>query len=254
VVPESRQDAAKSADAEIKDRVDKALADDKALTDSDIDVESVNQGVVLLEGSATSVSDHLRALELARKVPGVRQVKTQVTSPNEIADEEIRKERREAAGDVPSEPVSDAWITSAVKMRLLANSETPALDINVDTMNGAVTLFGIVPTAAAKAAAEAEARKANGVKSVQNELQVVAARAQEAVEAKDDEITRRVNAAMQEREAFRDANIDVEVKNGVVRLTGAVPNESVRLAAAVAARGVAGVKAVQDDLQVKPKS
>jgi osmotically-inducible protein OsmY len=38
------------------------------------------------------------------------------------------------------------WITSATKMRLLADPRTPALDINVDTRAGIVTLFGIVPT------------------------------------------------------------------------------------------------------------
>jgi osmotically-inducible protein OsmY len=36
------------------------------------------------------------------------------------------------------------WITSATKMRLLADSQPPALDINVDTREGIVTLFGIV--------------------------------------------------------------------------------------------------------------
>ena len=38
------------------------------------------------------------------------------------------------------------WITSDTKMRLLADGRTPALDINVDTWNGVVTLFGSVPS------------------------------------------------------------------------------------------------------------
>src|SRR6266404_4145598 len=68
---------------------------------------------------------------------------------------------------------SDMWITSATKMRLLADSQTPALDINVDTWGGVVTLFGIVPSQEAKAAAEADAHQVSGVKHVENELQVV---------------------------------------------------------------------------------
>ena len=53
------------------------------------------------------------------------------------------------------------------------DSRTPALDINVETHAGVVTLFGIVPSQDAKSAAEADARKVSGVKRVVNELQVV---------------------------------------------------------------------------------
>jgi osmotically-inducible protein OsmY len=50
------------------------------------------------------------------------------------------------------ETASDLWITSATKMRLLADSQTPALDINVDTWDGVVTLFGKVKKAVERAA------------------------------------------------------------------------------------------------------
>jgi osmotically-inducible protein OsmY len=43
----------------------------------------------------------------------------------------------------------------------------------------------------------------------------------------------------------------VEVKNGVVRLTGTVPSGARRLEAAVAARAVPGVRAVEDDLRLE---
>lgn len=68
----------------------------------------------------------------------------------------------------------DAWITTDAKVRLIANSDTPARDINVDTLAGVVTLFGTVPTEAARRAAELEVKKIDGVKSVENDLQVVA--------------------------------------------------------------------------------
>jgi osmotically-inducible protein OsmY len=42
----------------------------------------------------------------------------------------------------------------------------------------------------------------------------------------------------------------VTVKNGVVRLTGTVPTGMRRLEAAVLARSVQGVRAVEDDLRV----
>jgi osmotically-inducible protein OsmY len=255
VVPETKKDAVKASDAEIKDRVDKALEADKTLADSSIDVESVNNGVVLLEGKATTLDDHLRAIECARAVPGVKQVKSEVTSPDRLADAEIRQERDDAQAGVKravGEAASDAWITTAAKMRLLANDQTPATDINVDTRNGIVTLFGIVPTAASKQAAEAEARKVDGVKQVKNDLQVVPKAKQEAVEAKDGDLAKAVDQAIDRREDLKGADIDVDVKNGVVRLTGTVPNSEDRLAAAITARSIAGVRSVQDDLHVKP--
>jgi osmotically-inducible protein OsmY len=47
--------------------------------DSSISVESVNKGVVLLAGKAKSLDAHLRAVEIARKVPGVHRVSSEVT-------------------------------------------------------------------------------------------------------------------------------------------------------------------------------
>ena len=42
----------------------------------------------------------------------------------------------------------------------------------------------------------------------------------------------------------------MEVKNGVVRLTGTVANGARRLEAAMAARAIPGVRAVKDDLHL----
>jgi osmotically-inducible protein OsmY len=134
-------------------------------------------------------------------------------------------------------------------MRLLADPRTPALDINVDTRAGVVTLFGIVPTQEAKAAAAADARKVSGVTRVVNELQVVASAKQAAVKVRDEELEGVVKKAFDAPD-FKD--ITVTVKNGVVRLTGTVPTGTRRLDAAVLARSISGVRAVEDDLRVAP--
>ena len=142
---------------------------------------------------------------------------------------------------------SDMWITSATKMRLLTDSRTPALDINVETQAGVVTLFGIVPSEEAKGAAAADARKVSGVKRVVNELQVVASAGQAAVKVRDEDIESEVKKAF-EKADFKD--ISVKVKNGVVRLAGTVPTGARRLEAAVLARSIQGVRAVKDDLRL----
>jgi hyperosmotically inducible protein len=254
VVPENVRDTVQTSDAALKRRVEKALTEDPSLAHSSIEVESVNNGVVLLGGQAKTMGDHLRAIEDASSIPGVRRVSSEIKSPDELADAEIRQHEKTAAGHPGTEAVGqtagDIYVTSAAKLRLLADSRTPALDISVDTNRGVVTLFGMVPSEQAKAAAQEDARKVSGVKRVVNELQVVPSSKQAAVKARDEDIQREVKRAIDSRPDLSDASISVEVKNGTARLTGTVANEQDRLAAALAARSVPSVKSVQDDLRI----
>ena len=253
VVPKAEEKSVEVADSQLNERVTKALKDEPSLRDSSISVQSVNNGVVLLAGKANSVSDHLRALQVARSVPGVRRVASEVQSPDRLADDEIRQQREPAEAGARrgvTDAASDMYITSATKLRLLTDGRTPALDINVDTRDGTVTLFGIVPTAEAKAAAEEDAHKVSGVTRVVNALQVVPSSKRETVDARDDDVEKAVEHSIEQRDELRSAKIEVEVKNGVARLTGNVPSEEDRLAAAITARATPGVRSVQDELRV----
>src|SRR5207245_1649481 len=145
----------------------------------------------------------------------------------------------------------DLWIALATKLRLLADGRTPGRDVSIDTRDRAVTLFGMVPSAEAKAAAEEDAWKTSGVKRVVNQLQVVPPSKQEAVKAHDASVERAVRKALAGRPELSDASIDVDVENGVARLTGTVPTEEQRLTAGLAARSVTGLKSVHDDLRVR---
>ena len=250
VVAPRHEKAMQVSDDALKQRVEKALLADPSLKSSNISVQSVNKGVVLLGGTAKTLSAHLHAIEVVASMSGVQQVASEVQSPETLADAEIWREATPpASGEEHGmwETASDMWITSATKMRLLADSQTPALDINVDTWAGVVTLFGIVPSHEAKAAAEADARKVSGVKRVDNELQVVASVKQAAGQVRDEELERDVKKAL-DTAAFKD--ITVDVKNGVVRLTGTIPTGERRLEAARTARAVSGVRAVEDDLRL----
>lgn len=252
VVNESRTDSVKVADQDLKDRVEKALGSDQALKDSDIAVASVNDGVVLLKGDAKTIGDHLRAVETAARVPGVRRVASEIRSPDKVGDAEIYRDR-DAKDDKmagATGTVSDAYITSATKLKLLADSRVPGLDVNVDTRVGEVTLFGMVPTKESKAAAEEIAKGVSGVKTVKNDLQVVPEKRHDAVEAADGEIEKRIERAIEGNDSLDDAKIDVEVHNGVARLTGTVQRLEQRMTAAVVARQAAGVKAVKEELRV----
>ncbi len=137
-------------------------------------------------------------------------------------------------------------------MRLIANSETPGFDINVDTNNGIVTLFGVVDSPKMKQAAEAEVRKVDGVKNVVNDLQVVAEAKQDRVEHKDDQITKAIQTRLDANAGLKDSKIDVAVSNGVARLTGTVNSRSDQITALTVARSTAGVVRVIDDLRFEP--
>jgi hypothetical protein len=66
---------------------------------------------------------------------------------------------------------ADPWITFTTKITLLTAGGLDAASINVDTVQGLVTLHGRVDTAEQKAEAELLARQVDGVVEVRNLLQ-----------------------------------------------------------------------------------
>jgi osmotically-inducible protein OsmY len=251
VVEKPRQESAAIADEALSAAVEKRLAADPALRDSKIKVKSVNRGVVLLSGKAETLSAHLDALEVARATPGVKRVASEIESPEVLADDEIWRDAKSDSKTPAASAAKDAWITTDAKVRLIANSDTPARDISVDTMAGVVTLFGTVPTESARRAAELEVKKIDSVKSVENDLEVVPQVSAAAVEHRDERVKDAIEKRLKAREELSDASIDVAVANGVARLTGTVRGQPDRLTALTLARTTDGVRSVIGDLTVK---
>ena len=75
-----------------------------------------------------------------------------------------------AAAEAP-----DPWLTTKVKLSLLSSEGVDGLDVNVDTVDGRVTLHGTAATASERAQAEQLARQVQGVREVRNLIQVVPA-------------------------------------------------------------------------------
>ena len=141
--------------------------------------------------------------------------------------------------------VSDSWITGKTKIALYADDRVSGSQVNVDTMQGMVHLRGKVDSAAAKAAAEEVARGIEGVRGVKNELQVVPAASQKMVEAKDEDITKQVKQRFAADPKLK--SVDVRADNGVVTLSGQLPNIADSARASQMAREVPGVRAVRND-------
>lgn len=98
------------------------------------------------------------------------------------ATENLGNEAEQAAGNVATETeqaantvgetIDDGVITTKVKSALLADDTVKGLDINVDTMNGSVTLNGTVDNQAQADRATEIAKGIEGVSNVQSNLVV----------------------------------------------------------------------------------
>ena len=142
--------------------------------------------------------------------------------------------------------VSDSWLTAKTKIALYGDDRVSGTQINVDTKNAMVTLRGTVDSDAGKAAAAEIARGIDGVKGVKNNLQVVAASRQRAVEAKDDDITKQVKNRLAKDGRLK--SVDVRTDAGVVTLQGKVDSVTDSARASGMARQIPGVRSVKNEL------
>jgi hyperosmotically inducible protein len=157
--------------------------------------------------------------------------------------DKVKETTNEAKG-----AVSDSWLTSKTKIALFADDRVKGKDVRVETMGGQVFLRGKVDSQEAKSASEEIAKTVEGVKSVKNDLQVVAPTARKTVEANDKQITKSVETTLHKDASLK--KIDVRTDAGVVVLSGEVPNITASAKASEMAHRVEGVKSVKNELRV----
>ena len=142
--------------------------------------------------------------------------------------------------------VSDSWLTSKTKIALFADQRVKGTQISVDTAKGVVHLRGKVDSAEAKSAASDVAQGIDGVKSVKNDLQVVAPAARKTVDASDSDVAKAVGTRLSKDSQLK--KVDVRTDAGVVTLTGEVATIGASAKASEMARGISGVKSVKNEL------
>lgn len=147
----------------------------------------------------------------------------------------------------------DTAVSARVGSRLIADPDVQRFDIDVDTIAGVVYLRGKVDTQTAKTSAERIARSTDGVQNVVNELKVDATTKGDATDG-DVGIKTRVGRALAGDDDVRRVNIDVDVIDGVVTLSGVVHNEAEREQAASIAGQTEGVLGVKNELTVESGS
>ena len=119
-------------------------------------------GVVTLQGEASSLAAKELTTEYAKDIDNVKEVKNEMTVANVPAK----------AGETTGDKIDDASITAQVKSSLLSHHSTSALHTTVSTTDGVVTVGGIAKNEAEKSLVTKLATDINGVTSVINNMTV----------------------------------------------------------------------------------
>jgi len=132
----------------------------------------------------------------------------------------------------------DADLETAVKRQLAKDRDLAALDISVDVRSGVAHLSGETRSVADQERAVGIARSLEGVKNVVNEMTI-----------SDAPIVKAVRAALAAEPALASVPIDVDSKDGHVRLMSESTTPEQRERTVAIARTVAGVRAVEDRMR-----
>ena len=147
---------------------------------------------------------------------------------------------------------ADVAATTKVKAAFGLSKRVSGYDISVTTTDGVVTLTGLVPSEDVKSLAGEIARDTQGVKQVNNEIQIdpAAKPTSESARVEDLEIRTSILESFARSPELGGKNIEVKVENRIVTLSGAVETPAQRNGAEQTARAVDGVAGVTDNLTV----
>lgn len=223
-----------------------AFALNKHLSPFKIDV-GVEQGTATLKGKVENEVDRELAERIALDTKGIEKVDNQLEVDPSVASEPGTRTNM-------AQRFEDATLVATVKSKLLWSSVTEALNIEVDSKDGVITLKGRAQSPEAKELAGSLASNTDGVVSVNNLISLsaadsIAAKAQPqsltpTEEMSDAWITSKVKASLIYSRTLDGLNIKVDTKAGVVSLNGVVANFAEKELAVEIAKNIRGVKGV----------
>ncbi len=145
--------------------------------------------------------------------------------------------------------MDDSTITARINNALIKDDLVKAHQVDVDTIEGHVTLTGVVKTAQEARRAVDIANHETGVKSVRNNLQIGEKSWGDTFN--DKWLVSRIKSKLIAEPEIRSLNIDVDVHRGIVTLTGMVGDAHQKKRAIEIARAADGTRRVVDNLKVK---
>ena len=212
-------------DQEIRCDVERELEWEPSLDERRVGVSAVD-GVITLTGEVDSFGEKWNAERAVERVAGVRGIANEIT---------IRS----------SSSHTDSDIAQAAVAALKSNVLVPSDDIQVQLVNGWLTLTGTVSWDYQRRAAESSVRNIRGVKGVSNLITVRPKVEPQGIKEKIEETFR--------RQAVYDARrVTVEVNGREVTLRGTVRSWAERHEAEKAAWAAPGVAEVHNYITVEP--
>jgi hyperosmotically inducible protein len=154
------------------------------------------------------------------------------------------------------ESAQDAATTSRVRAALVLSKRVSPFDIKVETVQGEVTLTGKVPSDEVRTVAGAIVQDTSGVKQVHNNLGVnpLVERNPETAQlgerVADLEIKADIDDALSKSPELKDEHIDVQVKNRIVTLSGALETTALKYAPEQLSWQTSGVTRVLNNIVV----
>ena len=156
--------------------------------------------------------------------------------------------------------VRDIETSAAIKLALMTNAHIGGMDINVKTVNGIVFLRGFVLDRSQRNLAEIIARDYGGI-DIRNDIEVMSESREasplheaQSGEADDQVVRGHVAGNLESDSRVNISMINVDVANGVVRLTGIQDSDGARNRAEQIARRVDGVQEVINDIEVSDRA
>lgn len=150
-------------DAWITAKVKSTIATTDGVSASRVSVSTAN-GVVTLTGVVPNQNMADRAIAVTRTIKGVVRVDAAGLKTGHAAP--VAPANTPAHSSGPVQAVDDSWITTKVKAALAATDGVSATAVDVKTVNGVVTLRGVLDSSTSVKKAIAAARSVDGVKQV----------------------------------------------------------------------------------------
>lgn len=148
------------------------------------------------------------------------------------------------------EHVDDSTLTARVKMALLKDSAGDAMDINVETSKGVVQLAGFVDSEKTISRAGEVAAETDGVVEVSNRLRVHTKKRSMGRTLDDSVLTAKVKLELAENDETSAHKVNVEIRGGVVELSGFVTTYDERDVAVKLVSSIDGVKDVINSIDI----
>lgn len=168
-------------------------------------------------------------------------------TPAESETTEAQETAGEAAAAVdlsPQTPPTDGEIRRAIRFELLLDEGIPSHRIDVTVEEGIVNLTGSVDSLHARRRAVERTEIVRGVRSVVNQLDVVPG------SRPDAEVERDIIDALLFDPTTESYELEVEVENGQVTLSGEVDSWQEQELAKEVARSVRGVRGINDEILI----